>query len=89
MKLFNKGDIVYWCKQDGCRYGVEWGIVDEQFYDVVCIDYLRPKECKLVNGIPKVGFWYCDYNTFTAVMGKHIGIENFCSWCDRFDLIPT
>lgn len=53
MKRFNKGDIVYWCHQKGHEYSVHWGMVDEQFSrSVVYVDYLAPKERRLVNGIP-------------------------------------
>lgn len=51
-KRFNKGDIVYWCHRRGHEFSVHWGMVYEQFSDAVCIDYLSPKERRLVNGIP-------------------------------------
>ncbi len=51
-KRFYKGDIVYWCHQEGHRYSVRWGMVSEQFSDVVVIDYLVPRERRLVNGVP-------------------------------------
>lgn len=52
-KRFNKGDIVYWCSRTGHDFSVKWGIVDEQFNrSLVYIDYLSPKETRLVNGIP-------------------------------------
>ena len=51
-KRFNQGDIVYWCHQYGYKYTVHWGMVDEQFSDAVCIDYLSLKENRRVNGIP-------------------------------------
>lgn len=50
---FNKGDIVYWCSREGHKFSVKWGMVDEQFdRSVVYVDYLSPKETRLVNGIP-------------------------------------
>ena len=51
-KRFKTGDIVYWCHQRGYEYSVHWGIVDEQFSDAVCVDYLAVKERRLINGIP-------------------------------------
>lgn len=52
VKRFNHGDIVYWCHQEGYNYSVHWGMVDEQFSDAVVVDYLVPRERRLVNGIP-------------------------------------
>ena len=49
---FNQGEIVYWCHRVGYVYSVHFGMVDEQFSDAVCIDYLHMKECRIVNGIP-------------------------------------
>jgi len=49
---FKSGDMVYWHRQKGNRHFVEYGIVDEQFSDVVCVDLLEFKERRLVNGIP-------------------------------------
>lgn len=52
-KRYNKGDIVYWCSREGHKFSVKWGMVDEQFSrDLVYVDYLSPKETRLVNGIP-------------------------------------
>ncbi|MDD2496279.1 MAG: hypothetical protein PHE29_13950 [Tissierellia bacterium] len=51
-KRFNQGDIVYWCHQNGHEYSVKMGMVDEQFSDAVCIDYLSLKENRKINGIP-------------------------------------
>ena len=51
-KRFKQGDIVYWCHQVGHKYTIGWGMVDEQFSDAVCIDYLHMKESRIVNGIP-------------------------------------
>lgn len=52
-KRFNKGDIVYWCHHDGHgKYSVHWGMVDEQFSDAVMIDYLEPRERRLIDGVP-------------------------------------
>ena len=50
---FENGDIVYWCHQNGHKYSVHWGMVDEQFSrSVVYVDYLAPRERRLVNGVP-------------------------------------
>jgi hypothetical protein len=51
-KRFNTGDIVYWCHQNGNKYTVKYGMVDEQFSDAVCIDYLHLKEDRLIDGVP-------------------------------------
>ncbi len=51
-KRFNAGDIVYWCHQEGHKYNVHYGMVDEQFSDAVIIDYLAARERRIVNGIP-------------------------------------
>ena len=54
---FNKGDIVYWCRHQGnANYSVAYGMVDEQFSDAVCIDYLELKERRLVDGVPLEDF---------------------------------
>lgn len=51
-KRFNEGDIIYWCRQEGMNFTVEFGMVDEQFSDAVCVDLLQHKENRLINGIP-------------------------------------
>ena len=51
-KRFNQGDIVYWCHQCGHEFSVHYGMVDEQFSDAVCIDYIVPRERRLVDGVP-------------------------------------
>lgn len=51
-KRFKQGDIVYWCHQRGHEYSVHYGMVDEQFSDAVCIDYIVPRERRLVDGVP-------------------------------------
>ena len=55
-KRFNQGDIVYWCSQNGHKYSVKYGMVDEEFSDAVYVDYIVPRERRLVNGIPIVDF---------------------------------
>lgn len=49
---FTEGDIVYWCHSHGHEYSVHYGMVDEQFSDAVIVDYLSPRERRLVDGIP-------------------------------------
>lgn len=50
---FYKGDIVYWCDGTEGKYKVKFGMVNEQWHDgYVWIDFLFPKERRLVNGIP-------------------------------------
>lgn len=52
-KRFKKGDVVYWCSMsERCRYEVKFGMVDEQFSDAVCIDFLSLRETRLVDGVP-------------------------------------
>lgn len=52
-KRFNKGDIVFWCHHEGnANYSVKFGMVDEQFSDAVCIDYLAQRELRRVDGVP-------------------------------------
>ena len=50
-KRFNRGDIIYFVENKGKEPFVKFGMVDEQFSDKVCIDYLEAKENRLVNGI--------------------------------------
>lgn len=50
-KRFKQGDIVYWCHRRGHEYSVHYGMVDEQFSDAVCIDYLEPREYRRVDGV--------------------------------------
>lgn len=52
IKIFQKGDVVYWCHQKGYEYEVHYGIVDQHFSDAVIIDYLEVKERRRINGIP-------------------------------------
>lgn len=50
---FHEGDIVYWCHSNGNgKYSVRFGMVSDQFSDAVIIDYLEPRERRLINGIP-------------------------------------
>lgn len=52
-KVFNEGDIVYWCHNLGNgKYEVKFGRVDKQFGDVVVIDYLETRDRRLVNDVP-------------------------------------
>ena len=53
-KRFNTGDIVYWCYHNHSigKYNVKFGMVDEQFSDVVCIDLLEVFERRCINDIP-------------------------------------
>lgn len=60
-KRFESGEIVFWCHQRGHEYSVHWGIVDEQIDFNVYIDYLEPRERKMIfsdyikelkNGVP-------------------------------------
>lgn len=50
---FDTGEIVYWCHSYGNGiYSVKYGMVDEQFSDAVVVDYLTPRDRRLINGIP-------------------------------------
>ena len=51
-KRFNKGDIVYWCHREEYGYSVQYGLVDEQFSDAVIVDYIVPRERRIIDGIP-------------------------------------
>lgn len=51
-KRFTQGDIVYWCHQRGCEYSVHYGMVDEQFSDAVCIDYLELRDRRRIDDVP-------------------------------------
>lgn len=52
-KRFNNGDIVYWCHHAGnADYSVKYGMVDEQFSDAVCIDYLASRERRRIDSVP-------------------------------------
>ena len=52
IKVYNEGDIVYWCKRRGHHFSVAWGRVDQQIGDVVYIDYLTTIEEREIDGIP-------------------------------------
>lgn len=48
-KTFENGDIVYWCRSLGNgKYNVGWGMVYEHFSDAVVIDYLEPRERRII-----------------------------------------
>lgn len=50
---FCSGEIVYWCHSYGNGiYSVKYGMVDEQYSDAVIVDYLTPRDRRLINGIP-------------------------------------
>lgn len=52
-KRYNEGDIIYFPELTSKgKYEVKWGMVDEQFHDAICIDFLEPKECRYVDGVP-------------------------------------
>ena len=56
-KRFNNGDIVYWCSNQGNgKFSVQYGVVNEQFSDAVVVDYIVPRERRLVNGVPIMEF---------------------------------
>ena len=52
----------------------------------------KPRYINGVKAYYKAGVWYADYNQYVAnraQQGIKTNIEVFCSWCDRFDLVPT
>lgn len=49
---FKKDDIVYFRRRVGNRVFVHYGIVDDVFTDGYWVDFLEPKETRLINGIP-------------------------------------
>lgn len=52
-KRFSKGDIVYWCEHKGnANYSVSYGMVDEEYYGTIVVDYLMPRERRLIDGVP-------------------------------------
>lgn len=51
-KRFNKENLVYWCHKKAHEYSVQYGLVDEQFSDAVIIDYIVPRERRIIDGIP-------------------------------------
>lgn len=70
-KHFNSGDIVYWCgrgneissellRGEGA-YIVKFGMVNEQFSDIVYIDFLEKKEYRYIDGIYIGDFIECQW----------------------------
>lgn len=51
-KRFKQGDIVYFCENTQGHSDIKWGMVDEQFSDAVCVDFLETKENRYIDGIP-------------------------------------
>ena len=50
---WHKGDVVYWCENKGTgKFEISWGMVDEEYSNKVCIDFLEPMETRRINGIP-------------------------------------
>lgn len=85
-KRFNKGDVVYWHRQIGHKHFVEYGIVDEQFSATVCIDLLKYKERRLVNGIPIDEFPSCTrYKKLPKgwTYDTHLYEESYQPWTDE------
>jgi hypothetical protein len=67
-KRFNKNDIVYFLKPRQRYERIQYGIVDEQFSDAVCIDLLSWRECKTINGI-RWDEWEPDYRPKKLLKG--------------------
>lgn len=52
---FQPGDVVYWverCRHLPYEYYVDYGIVDEEFSDAVCVDRLHIRDNRYINDIP-------------------------------------
>lgn len=52
---FNSGDVVYWVgrrRHSPYEYYVDYGIVDEEFSDAVCVDRLHIRDNRYINNIP-------------------------------------
>lgn len=52
---FQPGDVVYWVgrhRHSPYEYYVDYGIVDEEFSDVVCIDRLHIRDNRYINDVP-------------------------------------
>ena len=52
---FQPGDVVYWVgrrKHSPYEYYVDYGIVDEEFSDAVCVDRLHIRDNRYINDIP-------------------------------------
>ena len=62
---FNSGDVVYWVgrrRHSPYEYYVDYGIVDEEFSDAVCVDRLHIRDNRYINDIsykefPSVTKW--------------------------------
>ena len=53
MGKFNHGDVVYWCEHHGnADYRVNYGIVDEEYHNAVCVSLIEPLETRKINGVP-------------------------------------
>lgn len=60
---FQSGDVIYWVerhKAPDFGYYVNFGIVDEEFSDVVYVRRLHLQDCRYINGIP-----YKEFPQFT------------------------
>lgn len=52
---FQPGDVVYWVgrhKHSPYEYYVDYGIVDEEFSDAVCVDRLHIRDNRYINDVP-------------------------------------
>lgn len=52
---FQPGDVVYWVgrrRHSPYEYYVDYGIVDEEFSDAVCVDRLHIRDNRYINDIP-------------------------------------
>jgi len=67
MSRFEIGQVVYWHEQNGNDHSVGWGLVDEVFHDVICINIIEPRENRVIvtpegkipiDELPPVTRWY-------------------------------
>ena len=52
---FQPGDVVYWVgrhRHSPYEYYVDYGIVDEEFSDAVCVDRLHIRDNRYINDVP-------------------------------------
>ena len=60
---FQSGDVVYWVerhRQPPYEYYIDYGIVDEEFSDAVCVERLHIRDHRFIDNIP-----YNDFPQFT------------------------
>ena len=51
-KSVKPGDVVYWVNRNGGDVTVKFGIVDDVFTDGVWVNFISPKERRMIDGVP-------------------------------------